>query len=99
MTEPKIDLNDLLFTTPGPAWEDVVAFFRDGEFHETHYEKQAIRKYLLTEDQLTSITRLGLSLGDMLHGRFNAVQSAVVTRVFTEWNTKLGFVRYGLSRP
>jgi hypothetical protein len=78
-------------------WEQVQKFFLEGEFHDEHYLVTAIRKFLLTPEQKALMAKHDMSIEDMLNGRTNGRQSQVVTRIYHEWNAKLGFHDFGFS--
>jgi hypothetical protein len=88
-----LDLDGLLFGTP--TWDEVVEFWRDGEFCEERYLVEAIERHLLTEDQRKRMFDARLSIEKMLNGRYPSDQSPVVQAFFDEWNTKLGFKTFG----
>jgi hypothetical protein len=91
--QPKLDLNELLYHAPGsePAWADVVEFWNLGEFPEEHYLVSAIEKYLLTSGQQQRLVALGLSLEDVLNGRYRESAQMTVNVMLSDWNTRLGF--------
>jgi hypothetical protein len=89
-----ICLDEMLFGTP--TWEQVVEFFKNGEFHEEQYDVLAIKKHLLTSEQRQTLFDLNLSIEDMLNGRIGGEQR--VYAIFDQWNEKLGFKCFGFSR-
>jgi hypothetical protein len=89
----RIDLDCLLHGEP--SWIDVTKFFKQGDFHEEHYEVAAIEKHLLTETQRKTMFDNKLSIEKMLNGRFPYDQMDIVESIFAEWNRKLGFKHYG----
>ena len=84
-----IDLDEMLNGTP--TWDQVVAFFKDGEFHEEHYLVEAIEIYLLTEQQRKLIFDNHMSIEKMLNGRTQPNQTIIGNQIYKEWNDKLGF--------
>ena len=90
-----IDLDELLFGTP--TWEQVVAFWKNGEFCEEHYLIEAIEKHLLTEEQRKQMFDSRLTIEKILNGRYVGTPevSRVVFDIFDEWNAKLGFKAFG----
>ena len=88
-----IDLDELLYGNP--VWNDVVAFFKDGEFHEEHYEVAAIKRHLRTANHKIALDAADLSIEDCLNGRVPGHLELVVQAMFGHWNAKLGFKRYG----
>ena len=91
---PKIDLQELLHGSP--MWEDVVEFFRKGEFHEEHYLVAAIKRHLLTLAHRSFMHEGEFSIEDMLNGRVpGGIQTMVTNAIFEEWNEKLGFRKFG----
>lgn len=88
-----IDLDELL--NGNPTWQEVVEFFQKGEFYEEHYSIEAIKKYLLTQNQKETLYRLDLSIEDILNGRVHINGIKIKHKIFQEWNDKLGFIRFG----
>jgi hypothetical protein len=88
-----IDLDELL--NGNPSWEQVVAFFKDGEFHEESYLVQAIERWLLTEEQRKRIFDAHLSIEKMLNGRYGEKEESAVEAIYNEWNAKLGHYQFG----
>lgn len=86
-------LDELLYGNPD--WEQIVAFFKTGDFHEEQYLVEAIEQHLLTEDQRKLIFDSKLSIEKMLNGRTTSQHSLVTQQVYNEWNTKLGFKYFG----
>ena len=93
MSDKIIDLDELL--NGKPTWEQVVAFWKEGEFCEEHYLVEAIEKHLQTEEQRQLIFANFLSIEKILNGRYILNQSAIVISIFNDWNTKLGFKAFG----
>lgn len=96
MSESKlIDLDTLLCGRP--TWDQVVAFWKDGEFCEEQYLVAAIEKHLLTEEQRKLMFDRHLSIEKMLNGRYvgGAEVGAAVERIYDEWNARLGFEAFG----
>jgi hypothetical protein len=89
-----ICLDELLTGTP--TWEQVVGFWRDGEFCGEEYLVQAIEKWLQTEEQRKRMFDARLSIEKMLNGRFTADVEKDVDAIFAEWNAKLGFKAFGV---
>jgi len=91
---PKIELDELLTGTP--SWEDVVEFFRIGEFHDERYTVAAIEKHLLTEEQRKKMFDLRFDIVKMLNGYVEGEEPQKVKYdIFAEWNAKLGFHHFG----
>lgn len=88
-----IDLDSLCFGEP--TWEEVVEFWKDGEFCEEKYLVEAIELHLLTEAQRKTMYDHRLSIEKMLNGRHTGDKEPVVHCIFGEWNTKLGFTAFG----
>jgi hypothetical protein len=89
-----IDLDELLFGTP--TWEQVVEFWKAGDFCEEKYTVEAIEKHLQTEDQRKRMFNAKLSIEKMLNGRHTGDVEEDVRAIFGEWNAKLGFNAFGL---
>lgn len=92
---PEIDLNHLL--VGNPTWPQVCEFWEHGEFHQEHYLVQAIKRHLLTPEQKTTLATAGLSIEDMLNGRYGDPNhdDVVVESIFADWNKRLGGRRFG----
>lgn len=90
-----IDLDCLLFGEP--TWEQIVAFWKASEFCEEKYLVDAIETHLQTEEQRKLMFDNRLSIEKMLNGRYSGGGQVgkVVTQIFKEWNTKLGFDAFG----
>ena len=88
-----IELHTLLHDDP--PWEDVVFFFKDGEFYKEHFFVAAIKKHLLTEEQRKKLFDLNLSIEECLNGRYTGDQEEAVYSLYKEWNEKLGFKYFG----
>jgi len=87
-----VDLDELLYGVP--TWEQVVEFFRDGEFHSEEYEVEAIEKHLMTEDQRKWMFDNHLSIEKCLNGRYTG-DIPVHEMLYKPWNDKLGFTMFG----
>ena len=88
-----IELDELLHDQP--SWEEVAAFFKEGEFCEEAYLVSAIKKHLMTEEQRKKLFDLNLSIEECLNGRYAMQDTAAVKALYREWNTKLGFHHFG----
>ena len=93
-TQEVIDLDELL--EGKPTWEQVVAFWRavtDGttEFYNEHYQVDAIKKHLRTEEQRKKMFELDVSIEEILGGRYPRSKGRAVDAILKEWNKKLGF--------
>jgi hypothetical protein len=93
MPTTQIDIEDLLHGNP--SWTDVCEYFKHGEFYETDYEVKAIKRWLLTDEQITFLKTAGLSLQDALCGNYEEEHEELVGDFFDHWNAKLGYKRYG----
>lgn len=51
---------------------------------------RVIRVFLITGEQIQALAQAGLSIEDLLNGRFNAEQEPLVRSIFTRWNLALG---------
>lgn len=92
-TPQTIELDELLHGNP--TWEQVVAFFKDGEFSGEEYLISAIERWLQTEEQRKAIFDARLSIEKMLNGRYGEAEEALVESIYNAWNTKLGFYDFG----
>lgn len=89
-----IELDELLHGNP--SWDQVVQFWRFGEFHEEHYSVAAIEKHLLTEEQRRGIFDRRLSIEKMLNARVEGEDNQrFVESVYHAWNVKLGYYMFG----
>ena len=88
----EIDLDELLHGKP--SWDEVAAFFKNGEFYEEGYLTSAIKKHLLTEEQRQKLFDCGLSIEDCLNGRYTGENYTSIMSVYDEWNEKLGFQNF-----
>ena len=62
-----ICLDELLYGEP--TWEQVVEFFRNGEFCEEQYLVEAIKRHLRTELDRRELFDMDASIEDILNGR------------------------------
>jgi hypothetical protein len=92
---PCIDLETLLHGDP--SWDQVVEFFRSGEFCDEPYLVEAIEKHLLTDPQRNKIFNARLSIEKMLNGRYTVDHEEMLEGIYKEWNGKLGFKCFGDS--
>jgi hypothetical protein len=83
-----ICLDDLLFGNP--TWEQIVEFFKDGEFCGEEYLILGIKKHLRTEEDRKMLFDLDLEISDCLNGRY-AEEEKQVKLMYKRWNDKLGF--------
>jgi len=91
-----IDLDKLLYDNNPPSWEEVVEFFRDGEFHEEQYRVAAIEQYLQTEEQRLEMFNRHISIEKIMNGRVAGEDNhRFIDKLFSEWNAKLGFRCFG----
>jgi hypothetical protein len=88
-----ICLDELL--TGSPTWEQVVEFWKNGEFYQERYAVEAIEKHLQTEDQRKWMFDSRLTIEQMLNGRYPGDVEEDVYAIFAEWNAKLGFKAFG----
>lgn len=88
---PKIiDLDTLLYGNP--TWEQVVQFYKEGEFCEEQYQVASIKKHLRTPEQKKILDEADLSIEDLLNGRYSKENEiATVSKCIVDWNAKLGF--------
>ena len=78
-----------------PTWDEVVEFWKAGDWCEEKYLVEAIEKHLQTEDQRKRMFDARLSIEKMLNGRYPISSMLVVEAIFAEWNKKLGFTAFG----
>lgn len=88
-----IDLDFLL--NGNPTWEQIVEYFREGDFHEEHYLIQAINRFIIFPSHKTLMSDLGFTIEDMLNGRYTADKELAVHKILTDWNNRLGFHHFG----
>ncbi len=86
-----IEIDMLLNGTP--TWEQVVEWFKETSDDE-HWVVAAIKKHLLTEEQRKLMFEADISIEDLLNGRVQ-IGSDLVTKIFNEWNAKLGRKQFG----
>lgn len=87
--EKLIDLDTLL--EGNPSWEQVVAFWKEGEFYGDKYFIPAVKKYLRTSEQQKALADADICLCEMMEGRYPMGQSHITKPIFKAWNKKLGF--------
>lgn len=88
-----IDLDELL--NGNPTWEEVVEFWKSGDFCGELCLVEAIEKYLLTVDQRGKMFDANLSIEKMLNRRYGGDLEGLVYDIYGEWNDKLGFKAFG----
>lgn len=71
-------------------WEELCGFYDKEE-----YLVKAIRKSLLTPEQKKLMDECGLSIEDMLNGRYGEEKEEVIFKIYDEWNEKLGWMEFG----
>ena len=65
------------------------------EWHDESYLVQGIKRHLLTAEQRTQLTVLGLSIEDILNGRFGLAEEKNISVIFAAWNAKTGQKSFG----
>lgn len=90
-----IELEDLLYGTP--EWNQVVKFFKEGEFCGEENLVAAIEKYLQTEEQRKAIFDNKISIEKMLNGRTMGDVEDLIQSIYDAWNAKLGYKCFGSS--
>lgn len=63
---------------------------------EEHQITYYIRRYLLTGRHQAYLTNRGLTVEDLLNGRFPIEDSTIVSTIFDVWNMQLGSDVFGL---
>lgn len=56
---------------------------------------QAIKKYLLTSRQKSTLNKHDLTVGDLCCGNLTGKQMQIAYRIFKNWNTRLGWKGFG----
>lgn len=88
-----IELDQLLYGTC--SQEEVNEFFLNGEFYEEHYSVDAIKRHLMDNDDIVTLSNANISVEDLLNGRFNGAQEPIIERIMDKWNQKLGHRYFG----
>jgi O-methyltransferase involved in polyketide biosynthesis len=88
-----IDLDELVYGEPD--FEDVVAFWKEGEWHGEENEVDAIKRWLRTPEHKRVLDELDLSIYDVLNGHYAQAEEGIIYGILREWNEKLGFRAYG----
>lgn len=88
-----IELDELLYGNP--TWEQVVDFWKNGEFCEEKYLVEAIKTHLRTKEHRQMMADMDVSIEEMLNGRYGGDLEPKVFQIYDEWNAKLGFKSFG----
>jgi hypothetical protein len=67
-----------------------------GYFDDEHYLVSAIKTHLLIEDQRKWLFDQGLSIEDLLNGRWPENMEEDIALLYDDWNLKLGWKEFGI---
>ena len=87
-----VELDTLLYGNP--TWDQVVEFWKQGEFGDEGDLVDAIKRHLRTEAQRELMHVHDITIVDILNGRCCGSDNVVAHRIMGEWNVKLGYLAF-----